>query len=393
MDSELLHRFSETVQSIHSAALQPHLWPQALAHIAALHNAPKALAFTPLTHPDEGGFVIAHAIAQSALQEWAERYLPHDVWTTQARDRGLLQDGRVLLGEELVPDAQLVQSVFYREFLARQGIRRLCSGVVFSGRMPGLPSTSCSVFRGSEGADFTEADRRLHVLVINHLSLALGAALRLRDAEFRLATSLQALDRLHGAVLLLGQRGNVLFANRNALALLAQAQGLALRAGNPATDALGWLQADSAGAQNALDAELRNVLASNPLQATHFAHGLALQRPPPLGDLVLHAVPLSEQCSELWSRLLQPGALVFITDPQAVPVLDPVLLHRLYGISSAECRVAQQLLHGQTLQQAACRLNVGSNTVKTHLQHLFEKTRTHRQQQLIRLLLALASQH
>ena len=393
MDSALLDRFSTTVQSIHAAALQPEGWPQALAHIAALHNAPKALAFTPLTQPDDGGFVLAHAIAQSFLQEWAERYLPHDVWTTQARDRDLLHDGRVLLGEDLVPDAQLVQSIFYREFLARQGIRRLCSGVVFSGRMAGLPSTTCSVFRGSDGAPFTEADRHLHALVVRHLSLALGAALRLRDAEFRLATSLQALDRLHGAVLLLGQRGNVLFANRNALALLTQAQGLALRTGNPATDALGWLQAGSACAQNALDAELRAALASNPLQATHFAHGLALQRPSPKGDLVLHAVPLGEQGSALWSRLLQPGALVFITDPQAVPVLDPALLHRLYGISTAECRVAQQLLHGQTLQQAACHLHLGSNTVKTHVQQLFEKTRTHRQQQLIGLLLALASQH
>lgn len=393
MDSELLHRFSTTVQSIHAAALQPEGWPEALAHIAALHNAPKALAFTPLTHPGDGGFVLAHAIAPSFLQEWSEHYLPHDVWTTQARDRDLLHDGNVLLGEELVPDAQLVQSVFYREFLARQGIRRLCSGVVFSGQMPGLPSTICSVFRGSDGRAFTETDRQLHALVTRHLSLALGAALRLRDAEFRLATSLQALDRLHGAVLLLGQRGNVLFANRNALALLARAQGLALRAGNPATDALGWLQAENAGAQNALDAELRTVLAGNPLHATHFAHGLALQRPPPLGDLVLHAVPLDKQGSELWSQLLQPGALVFITDPQAVPVLDPALLRRLYGISTAECRVAQQLLHGQTLQQAACHLHLGSNTVKTHVQQLFEKTRTHRQQQLSRLLLALASQH
>ena len=230
MDSALLDRFSTTVQSIHAAALQPEGWPQALAHIAALHNAPKALAFTPLTQPDDGGFVLAHAIAQSFLQEWAERYLPHDVWTTQARDRDLLHDGRVLLGEDLVPDAQLVQSIFYREFLARQGIRRLCSGVVFSGRMAGLPSTTCSVFRGSDGAPFTEADRHLHALVVRHLSLALGAALRLRDAEFRLATSLQALDRLHGAVLLLGQRGNVLFANRNALALRLRAKRAGRRA-------------------------------------------------------------------------------------------------------------------------------------------------------------------
>ncbi len=393
MHSALLDRFSTTVQAIHAAALQPEDWPQALAQIAMLLGAPKALAFTPLTKPDDGGFVLAHAIPQSFLQEWAERYLPHDIWTTQARDRGLLHDGNVLLGEDLVPDAQLVQSVFYREFLSRQGIRRLCSGVVFSGRMAGLPSTICSVFRGSNSAAFTEADRHLHALVTRHLSLALGMALRLRDAEFRLATSLQALDRLHGAVLLLGQRGNVLFANRNALALLACAEGLALRAGNPATDALGWLQARSACAQDALDAELRAVLARNPLRATHFAHGLALQQLPPRAALVLHAVPLGEQGSELWCRLLQPAALVFITDPQAVPILDPALLRRLYGISTAECRVAQQLLHGQTLQQAASHLHLGSNTVKTHLTQLFEKTRTHRQQQLLRLLLALASQH
>ena len=69
MDSELLHRFSTTVQSIHAAALQPEGWPEALAHIAALHNAPKALAFTPLTHPGDGGFVLAHAIAHQEETE------------------------------------------------------------------------------------------------------------------------------------------------------------------------------------------------------------------------------------------------------------------------------------------------------------------------------------
>lgn len=393
MDSALLGCFSRTVEAIHTAALQPRAWPQALEAIAALHGAPQVLVATTTTHPDDGGFFMAHAIAESFLQEWAASYLPHDVWTTQAQRRGLLHDGNVLLGEDLVPDAELVQSIFYREFLVRQGIRRLCSGVVFSGQLPGLPLTSCSVFRGSEGAAFTEDDRQLHALVTNHLSLALGAALRLRDGDFRLATSLQALDRLHGAVLLLGQRGNVLFANRNALVLLAQAEGLCLRAGNPTTDALGWLQAGSATEQTALDAELRTALASDPLRVPHFAHGLALRRPPEQGDLVLHAVPLTERSSELWCRLLQPGAMVFISDPQAVPLLDPTLLRRLYGISAAECRMAQQLLRGQTLQATARHLHLSDNTVKTHLKQLFEKTDTSRQQQLIRLLLALAAQY
>ena len=70
---------------------------------------------------------------------------------------------------------------------------------------------------------------------------------------------------------------------------------------------------------------------------------------------------------------------------------QPALLRRLYGISAAQCRVAQQLLRGQTLQATAQHLHLGDNTVKTHLQHLFEKAATSRQQQqLIRLLLALA---
>lgn len=247
-----------------------------------------------------------------------------------------------------------------------------------------------------DGATCTEADHQLHALITQHLSLALGAALRLRESELRLATSLQALDRLHSAVLLLGRRGNVLFANRNALALLAAGAvqgGLGLRAGNPASDALGWLQASSASEQAALDAELRAALARDPLCTAHFAHGLTLHGPGAQAGLLLHAVPLAEHSSELWCRLLQPGALVFITDPQAVPVLDAALLRRLYGISAAECRVAQELLRGQTLQATARHLHLGDNTVKTHLQQLFEKTSTRRQPQLMRLLLALASQY
>jgi len=393
MDSAELDRFSRTAEAIHTAALQPHAWPQALHGIAALHGAPQVLVFTPTTHPDDGGFALAHAIDDTFLQEWAAHYLPHDVWTAQAQRLKLLHDGHVLLGEDLVPDAQLVQTVFYREFLVRQGIRRLCSGVVFSGLQPGLPLTICSVFRSSACPAFTEANRHLHTLLTRHLSLDLGAALRLREGEFQLATSLQALDRLHIAVLLLGRRGHVLFANRNALALLSRAQGLGLRAGNPVTDALGWLHTGDSGTQAMLDAMLRAALASDPLCAPHFAHGLVLHRAGTQGDLVLHAVPLSEQGSELWCRQLQPGALVFIADPQALPVLDPVLLHHLYGISAAECRVAQQLLHGQTLQATAQLLHLGDNTVKTHLQHLFEKTRTCRQPQLMRLLLALAAQY
>ena len=103
---------------------------------------------------------------------------------------------------------------------------------------------------------------------------------------------------------------------------------------------------------------------------------------------MVQAVPLAEQ-NAAWGSPLQPVAIVFLTDPQATLVLNAALLRRLYGISASECRVAQELLRGQTLQDAARQLHLGENTVKTHLHQLFEKTQTHRQQQLIRLLLSL----
>ena len=279
MHNDILGPFSEAVESIHTAALQPDAWPQAMRQIAALQRAPRALLFTPELAPQAGGFTMAHEVSDAFLAEWGSRYLAHDVWTAQGRRLGAMRDGNVVFGVELVPDAELIETVFYREFLSRQQIRRLCTGIVFAGQRPGQPLTVCSAFRSSACADFDETDRRVHALLTTHLSRAVGTMLRLRDAEFRLASSLQALDRLHGALLLLGRRGNVLFANRKALALLAPAQGLALRAGHPLQDGVGWLQATRAELQNALDAEIRAALANDPLRPAHFAHGLCI--PPP----------------------------------------------------------------------------------------------------------------
>ena len=330
MNSGLLVRFSEMVASIYAAALQPEAWQQVVQKIAELHDTDKTILLTATTTLQDGGYLIAHGLDAPYIQEWNTRYIADDVWTSATIRLGLMQDGNVVLGDELVPEAEFLNSVFYREFLSRQHIRHLCAGVVFSGQVPDLPPTSCSIFRSAESARFNETSRTLHQLTVNHLSQSLGTMVRLRDAEFRLASSLQALDHLKGAVLLLGRRGNVVFANRAAHALLQQHDGISLRTGNPLTDR-----------------------------------------------------------SDLSHTLLQAGAIVFVSDPQGIPTLDATLLHRLYGISAAESRVAQELLGGQTLQATAAKLHLGENTVKTHLQHLFEKTHTSRQQQLIRLLLGL----
>lgn len=393
MDTSLLSRFSQAVESIHFAALQPDQWPAALERIALLQGAERTLLFTPTVSPQDGGFVLAHHIPESILSEWALHYSQHDLWTARTLLNGTPKDGDVVMSHELVPDAEFLGSVFYREFLARQNIRHMCCGIVFSGCSDHLPLTGCSVFRPNPAKVFDQDNRASHTLITRHLSLALGTIMRLRDSEFRLATSLHALDRLHTGVLLLGPRGNVTFANRNALDVLAQGLGLRLQSGHPLTDGLGWLQASAPNEQVLLSSEMRAALANDFLRPAHFSHGMVIRGASGSNRLTVHTVPVAEASSALWSPSVRTGALVFITNAAKVPQLDPAFLRKVYGITGAELRVAQQVLHGQSVQEMAQQLHLAENTVKTHLKRLFEKTHTKRQAELVHLFVTLAQQY
>ena len=57
-----------------------------------------------------------------------------------------------------------------------------------------------------------------------------------------------------------------------------------------------------------------------------------------------------------------------------------------YGLTPAEVRVVQALLNGCTIERGAQLLGIRPATVKTHLQHVFDKTTARRQVDLIKLM-------
>jgi DNA-binding CsgD family transcriptional regulator len=60
----------------------------------------------------------------------------------------------------------------------------------------------------------------------------------------------------------------------------------------------------------------------------------------------------------------------------------------IYGLSAAQTRLAQLIAHGLELSEAANRLGISTNTVRTHLQRMFDRTGTHSQSALVGLLLS-----
>lgn len=390
MDGKLLDRFSGLVDSIYQAALEPGHWPRAVEKVAELHDAPRALLLTPSTPPNKGGFMFAHGLSAAHMELWANKYVHHDPWVKAGVEKDLYHDGSVFLSEDLLSREELEQTLFYREYLTQVNMGGFCTGVVFNGMKPGFVDTSCSFHRTLDSVPFTEHDKKIHSHTITHLSRALGTMFRLRDAELRLAASMAALDRVSAGVLLFGERGNVVFANSAALAMLGPKDGLGLRAGEPLRDGVGWLVAEGPDEQVRLTRAVQEAIAMQPMVDTHFLSGNAFRRRDGGNPLVLQLSSLAAE-NEFSRGEREAWAIGFLSELGAAPRLDQATLKQVFGLTAAEGALAQALIGGDSLEQVAEGLGVSLNTVKTQLKSVFAKTDTQRQAQLVKLLMGLAS--
>jgi DNA-binding CsgD family transcriptional regulator len=62
-------------------------------------------------------------------------------------------------------------------------------------------------------------------------------------------------------------------------------------------------------------------------------------------------------------------------------------LRQDFRLTPAEVGFTREILKGDGLQGAADRLGISVTTARTHLAHVFGKTGTHRQAELVRLIL------
>lgn len=105
-------------------------------------------------------------------------------------------------------------------------------------------------------------------------------------------------------------------------------------------------------------------------------------------DLHLLVVPLSAR-SRLAAPWQMPLALVLVSDPTTRRMPPDRFLRLLFGLSSTEVRLAEALVAGLSPGEYAAGAGVSMNTVRTQIRTMFEKTRTRRQADLVKLLTSL----
>ncbi len=232
---------------------------------------------------------------------------------------------------------------------------------------------------------FTEVDReeraQIERVALHHW-LPVAACLRLwqaAGAERHRASGIEAgLNFVAIGVVLLADDGHIVFANDAARALLDRQDGIREHRGQlQATN-----RSDVAPLSNAIGYAL-----AGPDVADSVGHAplLALSRRQG-GPLVASfgAMPMERGAAGYGGA--GQGALVCFVDPglDIHQLAQPVC--RLFQLSRVETELACLLVSGRTLAEAAQSLHVKVDTARGYLKHIFLKTGSNRQVDLVRLI-------
>lgn len=171
------------------------------------------------------------------------------------------------------------------------------------------------------------------------------------------------------AIIELGADGSVKWASAEALLRLTDDDDLVIRNSK--------LRARDAACQRRLSAAL--VWASNVDRGYNSGHGSL-----PVVHEVGEGLP-----TRVWWMQVEGGVIYFLMDGQGLTEARLDMAAAIYGLSASQRRLAGFIADGQSLPDAARQMDISTNTAKTHLQRIYDKTGVHTQPALIRVLLSI----
>jgi len=384
VNTELVE-FSEIVDWVYQGATDVEVWPTIAQKICDWLGAKTCIIFTPQFPAEQGGFAITHQF--SGLGLYDAKFNAHNIWEMRAYERGLLTTGNVMRDQELVTDQEFLDSIFYKDYLAHANLGRMIAGIVFDPRDNEGKAVVCACHQAFD-VPFTQAESDKLKLLMPHLSRAFGVMFKLRDAEFKVASSLRALNSLSRGVVLFNALGQICYVNDSAKALLERNDGLRLK---PTDKANIWqLQACNTTMQTLLDDAISEAVEPNVYTTRHFSQALNVERPSGKTPYILSFSTLSDQHEfEVYEHLA--SAIAFVYDVDKPVQLNNSLLETSFGLSKTELKVAHLLVNGYSLEKAANLLEVKENTIKTHLKSIHIKTNINNRAKLVKLLMTLSS--
>lgn len=316
------------------------------------------------------GEVLCEAPASPGFRSAYAQYAPRNPWFLSSRE---YTAGRVLTGDELLSNRDLVKTDFYRGLLEPRGLLHCVAGVAIR---HGPLIHYISLLRGQDQPAFGEREKANLRTVLAHVALALGHRWRQRETSDLVRVLTGIIDHHPHPCLLIDREGRLVHANRGAAPRVLECVGLCLEAG--------VVTAALPGDRPVLRQAIRDAASITGEMAADATHAVMLSVPGSRYPAVAAVHPAG---SLFDAKSGEVTALVLLTVPSPCLAHDPrtCTFARQFGLSPAQARVGLMIVTGHSLAETARKLHVSDNTVRSHLKQIFQKTNTHGQVELVHL--------
>jgi DNA-binding CsgD family transcriptional regulator len=358
---------SEVVGLIYDSVVDRNACPVMLSRLADLLGATSGVqvgTYNSKTHLTK---MLAPRLSSEELRSFSEYCLKITRCTRQHA-----------VGAVIVPEALISRKDDCRTdiFEGSPNVRgpEATMGTILS--IDGPISMVMSVSRPCSKGGFDTTEVELFAILIPHLQRGLQM-LRMHLAALGGPTTspVEILNRFPQAVLLADALARVIFANK--------AAGKVLRAGGGLSLGHDGLRAETLGETRLLRQAIANCTdPRSELDGTGGRLRLSRAHRTPLTVLVVpHRTGIQ------WIDTLRATAILFITDPEQTVLVRSEWLRQDFGLTPAEAGFTREILKADGVQAAADRLGISLATARAHLAHVFDKTGTRRQAELVRLIL------
>jgi DNA-binding CsgD family transcriptional regulator len=361
---------ADLIALIYEAALDQQMWPHVADRLADAAGATvcQISTYDGITQTSAN---VAPRVPSDALRGYAEYWVHHNPLISAGRRQPL---GKVLSIHDLISRDELVTTAFYHGFLAPLGLEEKLGAKLVD---DGSCWAAFGVWRPSRLGPFNRSIAERLAELVPHLQRALYINARTAELEMTRTASAELLNGLQQPVLLVDAACRILFANRASEDIL--------------TDILG-LRSDTKGVlRGSLPAEtdmLHKAVAQSACPTRFGGRGggsLLLSRGGLRSPLTVLVIPLPVET--YWLAPRRPAAVLFLTDPERTRNPTAASLQCSFGLTRTEAAMAIEVLNGGGLKAVAARLGIAPTTARTHLTSIFNKTRTRRQAELVRILL------
>jgi len=367
-------RVLRLVNDIYAAALDENRWKAVLRETCRLVGSEVAsFDWKDL----RSGHTAAPCTVGVSL-DWQQKYEAHFGRLNPFQQRLLshVGSGDVIDGNEFVAWDELRRTEYFNDFLVPMGCSTAGGICLF---LTNDFASFLSILKPLKDRDFT--DRQLSVLrtLAPHFQRALTIHQRLRQTAQERHDGLDALEWLPWGLVLFERSTRAWFVNHEARRISSANDGLVIRNERLQTTDLH---------RRELQTAIEGACGRHSSAPMCTGAVLTIERPSGMRPYHVTVIPQSDQTLDVIGLpTAGAGALVMISDPESCQQLPLDSLRRLFGLTPAEAALAAAMGRGVALADYAGNAGITTGTARKLLKQLFAKTDTHRQGELVSLLL------